>query len=291
MATKLAWADCICHIGPVTPPFATLPRHCVDAAFLEFDMHGELTIAGRCISFPWLRLDRDLQPREWFAGKLGQGSLHEPRLIDWLVELAGRSRGPIRFYDIGALFGFHTAIASAVFDEVEIVAVEPDPDASRYVESLGKANGIADLTVRQCLLGGQSGQAPYRAEGFLWVEDDAGSPVEVRTLHDILLRPDPAFTEILKIDAEGHQALFLSPAGEELIRREAILLLELDRPEKLAEFGTTNAAILQPFLDAGYRLGWCDHRDPVSRVEWLDSLEQRHERNSLAVLLPPGALP
>lgn len=274
------------HRGCVSDLFANLPSHSAGSRFAAFDLHSEIGIAGHRLIIPHIPLDRALQPSDWFASKFANGSVHEPRLVDLLVELSVRLAGrPVRFYDIGALFGFFGILAGKLFAGAELVAVEPDREAARYVAALARANGCG-ADVKQVLLTGQAGAGSFAAQGFRYLADPSGPPIQTAALEDILLPRRDGLTEILKIDTEGYQARFLPQAADELAQRQAIVLLELDRPEKLAAHGSSNAAVVAPFLALGYTLYWCDHRDPCAKLERLPDLVPRHERNSLAVLIP-----
>lgn len=269
------------------PDFDTLPRHSENAQFARFDHHDVIELAGTSLVVPHVALKRPLQPEAWFSSKFAGGKVHEPRLVDVIAELALRAGDrPVRFYDIGALFGVFAVLAAKLFAQAEVVAVEPDAEAARFIRAMAKANGIS-IAVEQVLLTGAAGEATFAADGFRYAEDPDEGRLRTAALADILLPRSECIVEILKIDTEGHQALFLPQAAEELAARAAIVMLELDRPEKLAQHGSSNAAVVAPFLAQGYELWWCDHRDPKGKIERLAQLSAAEERNSLAILLAP----
>ncbi|MCR2832557.1 FkbM family methyltransferase [Parerythrobacter lacustris] len=266
--------------------------------FETFEMHSGLRKGEAALRFPHAATGSAIEPADWLAAKHAEGAMHEPGLVAWLFALGSAlGNAPVRLFDIGAAYGYFSALATLAFADIDIVAVEPDPALAGYVASVLRANRLARARVENVLLSDVAGSAELDRRNFHYLPaGTAVSPgyarhkIEMRTLLDILGEPD-ARRDILKIDTEGWQARFLPPATPALIAREAVLLLECDRADKLAPHGGTNAQLVAPFVAAGYDLLWCDHRDPAFRVEHLPALGPGHERNALAVLLPPGLHP
>lgn len=281
-------------LEPPTPEY--LAR--LGLRFETFAMHSELRAGKEVLRFPHMGLGTSMEPAEWLAAKHAGGAVHEPGLVAWLFALGGAlGKEPVRLLDIGAAYGYFSALAGLAFADVDIVAVEPDPALASYVAAVLRANRLARARVENLLLSDAAGSAELGRRNFHYLpEGTAGGPgytrqrVEMQTLLGILVEPD-ARRDILKIDTEGWQARFLPPAAPALIASEAVLLLECDRADKLAPHGGTNAQLVAPFVAAGYDLFWCDHRDPAFRVEHLPALGSGHERNALAVLLPPDLHP
>lgn len=266
--------------------------------FEPFAMHSELRMGEAMLRFPHAATGSAIEPANWLAAKHGEGTVHEPGMVAWLFAL-GSALGntPVRLFDIGAAYGYFSALAALAFVDVDIVAVEPDPALASYVASVLRANRLTHARVENALLSDVAGSAELNRRNFHFLPETtavshgyARQKVERRTLTQILGEPDGR-RDILKIDTEGWQARFLPPASPALIARGAVLLLECDRADKLAPHGGTNAQLVAPFVAAGYDLLWCDHRDPAFRVERLPALGPEHERNALAVLLPPGLHP
>jgi FkbM family methyltransferase len=266
--------------------------------FESFAMHSELRMGGSALRFPHSATGTGIEPADWLAAKHADGAMHEPGLIAWLFALGvAFGNAPVRLFDIGAAYGYFSALATLAFADVDIVAVEPDPALASYVASVLRANRVTHARVENMLLSDAAGSAELDRRNFHYLpEGTAGSPgyarhkVEMRTLLDVLGEADGR-RDILKIDTEGWQARFLPAATPALIARGAVLLLECDRADKLALHGGTNAQLVAPFVAAGYNLFWCDHRDPAFRVEHVPALGPAHECNALAVLLPPGLHP
>lgn len=271
----------------VTPDLAQFPNVAASARVERFVFHDELRLGGKVITFPQVHTGRKLQPTAWFEETIGDGQLHEPRAVDWLMWLSGELAGrKVRFYDIGALFGYFTAIAGALFAGAEIVAVEPEAEAAEFIRKTVRANRLDGAQVQEVMLDTARGSHRFAQSGHRFTRSETGTEFRTCTLGDILLPERKDTAEILKIDTEGHQAAFLPGASGALIRRQAVLLLEFDRPDKLARYHTTNADLVEPFLAQGYRLYWCDHRIPGAPIERLDRVGPQHECNSMAVLLP-----
>lgn len=259
-----------------------------------FEFHSELRLGDAVIRFPHAKTGSALEPEDWLNTVSGEGNLHEPGLVAWLLAL-GRflSKEQVRFYDLGAAYGYFTAIANVAFDHADVVAVEPNTALANYIGMLARSNNIDRLRIENTLLSDAAGQSELDVRNFLYLPIDEGRADEFQrervtctTLEALLDEADGA-QEILKIDTEGWQARFLPPAASLLIEREAIILLECDTPRKIGLFGAANADMVEPFTKAGYRLFWCDHRDPAFEVIELDGFDPEHERNALVAMLPP----
>lgn len=259
-----------------------------------FEFHSELRLGDAVIRFPHAKTGASLEPEDWLNIVSGEENLHEPGLVAWILALGKfLSEKQVRFYDLGAAYGYFTAIANVAFDNADVVAVEPNASLANYIGMLARNNDIDRLQIENILLSDTAGQTEFDVRNFLYFPAGQGRSegfhrecVSSSTLEAVLADRDEA-QEIFKIDTEGWQARFLPPAANLLIEREAIILLEFDAPEKIGLFGATNADVVEPFAEAGYRLFWCDHRDPAFEVIELDGFDPEHERNALVAMLPP----
>ncbi|WP_164931233.1 FkbM family methyltransferase [Erythrobacter sp. HKB08] len=262
--------------------------------FASHDHYGELAIAGRTYRIPWLETGAPIEPADWYVLRHDEASLHEPGMIAAIARLTGiAGERPVRFVDIGAAYGYFGLVADALFEDVSVIAVEASQALATYCETLFGMNRLERVQVVNTLLSDRTGAASLAQRNFSYLPQGAPAPegyadtqVDQRTLLQVLPEADGRL-DVLKIDSEGWQARFLPPATDELVRRGAAILLECDSPEKLAPFASTNGEIVAPFLDAGYRLLWCDHRKPDFTVETLAAMGPGQERNGLAILLPP----
>ena len=195
-----------------------------------------------------------------------EGAVHEPGLIATLIWLSEQLQSQsVTFYDIGALYGYHAFIARGLIDSLRVVAVEGNPDSAAYIELNAKNDAKFSVVAKVF------SRDRYLVKGFRFIP--SGSPkffaywlrlqlkrcasfrkhprpmtiksfeLETTTLVNILEPSSESDIEILKIDAEGYQAVFLPPAVETLCARSAIVLMELDHPEQMKQFQTTNQSI------------------------------------------------
>jgi len=254
------------------------------------------------------------EPSQWLMRKNSEGAVHEPGLIAALIWLSEQLQSQsVTFYDIGALYGYHAFIARGLIDSLRVVAVEGNPDSAAYIEL--NANKDAKFSVVAKVLGNEERRDRYLVKGFRFIP--SGSPkfftyclrlqlkrfanafrkhprpmtiksfeLETTTLVNILEPSSESDIEILKIDAEGYQAVFLPPAVETLCKRSAIVLMELDHPEQMKQFQTTNQSLVSPFIEQGYTALWMDHRD-ASEVTVITEISGDLDRNSMVVLIPP----
>ena len=232
----------------------------------------------------------------WVSRKHADGAIHEPATVAALVWLARRfGDEPVTFFDVGALFGYFSLIAKALFPRATVHALEMNPDSCEVMEQHFRANrhlgdpppgasnvGLTDRT-----------QAAHQStiDRFVLDEEPAGSgvPVDLIRLDDFCaqtgLRPD-----IIKIDVEGYQAKIMPGAMATIAECKPAVLIELDLPNKLARFDARNIEIVQPLLDLGYQFFWCErHRDRDGRFQFVREMSDEHECNSLGVFVMPGA--
>jgi FkbM family methyltransferase len=280
-------------------------------------------IASKTITAPYEDHHSNISPSYFFQHTHRDGLIYEPRFVAWLLALAENFKGErIVFYDVGSLFGYFSVLANALFDEPRVVAVEPNPQSASYIRRIFAANGVKNATIHEVLLDAQKRVQRYviaSGEGIvIWpgsiryafmriremmkntakrmLNRVAGKTYEIyrievktintETLESILLPSDPEAIEIMKVDTEGSQALFLPSAASSLIDRSVLVLLEFDSAEKMAQFGSSNGSLVAPFLEAGYALFWCDHRRNDSKVQRLGKVLPEQEHNSLGVLIP-----
>ena len=89
------------------------------------------------------------RPDRWIARKHEDGNIHEPGMISALVFLSARLAGQkVVFFDLGALFGYFSFAAHALFDPVEVHCVEANPNSAAIIEA-----GIARVRARHELNG------------------------------------------------------------------------------------------------------------------------------------------
>lgn len=246
---------------------------------------------------------------EWFINSHHIGKVHEPGLVMILALLASTIRQPVTFFDIGSLYGYHSAIACHLFGNRSLFyAVEANPNSCQHITRMAKS--LPNLHVLNSFISNESSLEEYLIDGYvirpysirkhffslaksfirLSVKGELRL-VEKRlisslTLSDLLSRRIPNSVPIFKMDTEGYQAIFLPPYVKMLCDAEAFILLELDDPDVMRSYGSSNANLIEPFISHGYNAAWIDHRNPSDCIP-ITYLPAECDRNSLVVLYPP----
>ena len=261
-----------------------------------------------------------VSPDNWFREKITNKDIHEPRLISWLLAFSNVFKErTIRFYDIGALFGFHSFIFSKIFDNSKIIAVEGNPLSANYIKDNIINNKLKNFDVINCVVDTKEGEKNFLIDAFSFQinkknkfkffvkrkfkfflkrmlnffnnekeisEKKIIEKIHTKTLDSIMLAQVNNEIDILKIDTEGHQAVFLPQSIKNLINRNAILLLELDDPILMKSFNSSNNQLVRPFVENGYSVFWTQHRDKNSNVIQINEVQKEHDFNSLVTLIP-----
>ncbi len=261
-----------------------------------------------------------VSPDKWLKEKITKEDIHEPRLISWLFAFSNVFREKkIRFYDIGALFGFHSFIFSKISNYSKIVAVEGNPLSAKYIEENVENNKLKNFDVINCVVDLENGKKNFLIDAFSFQKNKKSKikyffkrklkyslnkllqflnlnikinekkiieKIQTKTLDSIMLPHHENEIEIIKIDTEGHQAIFLPQSIENLISRNAIVLLELDDPVLMESFNSSNNQLVKPFVDNGYHAFWTQHRDKNSDVIQINEIQSGYDCNSLVTLIP-----
>jgi FkbM family methyltransferase len=163
--------------------------------------------------------------------------------------------------DVGANFGYYSVeLATALGAAARVVAFEPFPlnyarlerhvrlnDLASRVQMLPLAlsdrSGVATMDVRRSETR-NTGSAQLRGEG-----------VAIRTARLDDLWPTLGYVrlDLLKIDVEGHEVRVLEGASRVIREHRPMMLIEID-PPRLAESGSSPAALLDALRSFGYEL-------------------------------------
>jgi FkbM family methyltransferase len=189
----------------------------------------------------------------------GEFSELEWRLLSRLCAPAGI------IAEVGANVGaFTVALAKAVGERGEIIAVEPQPEIHRMLCATIALNGLANVAPLQMGCGerAETLRIPDYDHGHEanfagmslrgHAEATATVPVEVRRLDD-LLRPR-ARLDLLKIDVEGMEAEVIRGGTEAIGAFRPVLYVENDRVEMSPE-------LIELIGKLGYRMWW--HMPPL----------------------------
>lgn len=279
-----------------------------------------ININGFNIRFLKDRNNFIISPDKWIEEKINNEKIHEPRMINWLFAFSEVFKSKkIIFYDIGALFGFHSFIFSKISDYSKIIAVEGNPLSAEYINKNVKKNKYQNFEVINCVVDKVNEEKIFYIDAFSFQQSKKNrykylikknikllfskilnylnfkfkftekkiiEEIYSKTIESIMLPYSEDTIEILKIDTEGHQAIFLPSSTKDLIKRNAIILLELDDPSLMKSFKSSNAELIEPFLKNNYSAFWTQHRDEASEVQKISKLESKFDCNSLVTLIP-----
>ena len=282
-------------------------------SFKETDDSFELSIGDKSLSL--LKADSSFKckPNDWMAEKHLGGNIHEPGLVATLSLLSKLLDEKVVFYDLGALFAYHSDIANMFFENIEVVTVEGNPHSHECINrQTARFNNFRNLNA---VIGKIKSKDRYTIQGFHF--NNISKPgiektyfdkfkavartilrlIRLRKVYEIetivipdLFKYNPENDrEIFKIDTEGYQSIFLPPHVKTLCERNAIVLMELDNPMKMLQFDSTNDDMVQPFIKAGYRAVWINHRNACG-IRELQSIDSATDKNSLVILLPENFL-
>jgi len=251
-----------------------------------------------------------LQPKEWLIKEHENNNLHEPGLVNMLLVLAKIFEDKkVRFWDIGALYGYFSILATQIFNNVEVFSIEANPYSCAYIESAKQEFGhhiintfidTKDTEKQRKYISGYKflNKHQYYITTFKNViknilnifkkKYDIIKPekIDINNLSLTNLVRKSQFIDILKIDAEGYQANFIPSAAQSLIDNKSIILLEFDELEELKKFNSSNHKICLPFLKNKYKLFWLDHRIKGAELKFKTKIDISMEINSLALLIP-----
>ena len=217
------------------------------------------------------------------------------------------------------MFSYHSFIADKLFENSEVIAIEGNPLSATFIRSSIDKLSLENVKVDNSVLGVLNGKKTYLIDNFHFITLNSAKGIWIlcsiflkyivknllnllgkrfkpvlpvikqirsRTLLSFLDLDNSDKIEIFKIDTEGYQAVFLPPAIEHLCDRNAIILSEIDDPEEMEKFGSTNNDLVLPFLKNGYSAFWMNHRNRSGGICQVTYLEKKHDKNSLVVLIP-----
>ena len=285
--------------------------------FCEERDYFQLTVNKKTVRFKKIESDFIIKPNHWLRQKHENSNIHEPGLISVLSLLSKYFNEHVVFYDVGALFAYHSLIFDKLFDKNKIITVEGNPLSNQYIEKVSRGN--KNIKAVNAVLGLKESTDNYYVAGFHFFEHITikfrlalifknlvktilnliGKKYTLIKVYQFTLKTitikslfkynKKSSREIFKFDTEGFQSVFLPPYVSTIAERGAIVLLELDHPKTMKRFGISNNEILQKFLNQGYNAYWLDHRQP-SVVDRVTKIDFDRNRNSLLVLLPDDVL-
>ena len=290
--------------------------------FTETDSEFCLTLNDKKIKFLKTSEINSFSPNRWLRAVHQNGKIHEPGLIATFFLLRKiLEKESVIFYDIGALFGYHSFIFFSIFNESQVIAIEGNPISAEYIEINSKENDRFKVVNR--VMGLDTKLSGFFINGFNFKECNQLKSYflgfklflknKIKITLNTFLRKNfilqnwkflrlksiniPTIfdfntenkREIIKIDTEGYQAIFLPPFVENICERKAIVLMELDSPDKISQFGTSNNNLIQNFLENKYSAYWLDHR-LGNEILKINKINKKQDKNSLVILFPEDFL-
>lgn len=252
--------------------------------------------------------EADADAQRWFARKHLPGLPHEPGTIAAML-MVSKHRPVTRFFDAGAHYGYFSLIARQLWPEATLTAFEMHPGMLETLSRNLEMAGGETVCVHGALSDAMKEDTLIWVSGFNIFEKPEGGWDKLETIPGAMkergkgnrgrgfARVDfitlDAFCEahgdpdLIKIDVEGFQARAVEGGLAMFSRAKPPIVIELHDPEKLARFGTTNAATVKPLLDLGYTGYWCGNfRDADARFEAVPEMRDYHEKLSIMVFVP-----
>lgn len=174
-----------------------------------------------------LDVERDLQDE--IKTPLRGGALWEPWVRDLLVQYV---RPGSTVVDVGAYIGLHTILMSRlVGPEGKVLAFEPcEKSCQELVANLKLNEGCSNVMALHMALGSVTGSGENRAQ----LKNNEGSNRVWRTMDlsgRIRIEPLDAFdledVSLIKIDAEGSEAMVLEGARATILKNRPVLVIEI----------------------------------------------------------------
>lgn len=242
---------------------------------------------------------------KWIANKHKNGRVHEPGMTALFYAIQRLGLNPKCFFDVGALYGYSSLLASCIFRDCSFYCFEPNPRSFRHLKLNYEANLThlkrmgSSFSIYNAIVADSPVlvQRKARVEGFkLTTDPKVIEDADQSIIHQIdewsldvfcnacQLRPD-----FVKMDTEGFQAKILPGFYQTIKTSPPILAIEFDNPESINSFGLSNKETVMPLVDLGYRRAiWGLHRKtlPSFRVLRIEDFSDEHECNSLCILMP-----
>jgi FkbM family methyltransferase len=238
----------------------------------------------------------------WLRKKHAGGNVHEPATLGAL--LACQANLDCRsVYDVGALYGYFTLFAAAIWDDPELTAFEMHPvvfptlrmNVGPWAQCVNAI--VTDRTAPDQMVWVSGMNIFEEPENGGWNKlpevpgamkqrgpDNSGRgfiKADFITLdwYCEMRRPP----DVIKIDVEGYQAKAVLGGLKTISQHKPVIIIELHDPEKIGRFNTTNALTVKPLFDLGYKAFWCGNFRDDATFEEVSEMRPEHERLSLMV--------
>ncbi len=201
-----------------------------------------------------------LNPRDpVISGALALRAYEKPETRFFLTAI----QPGMTFLDIGANIGYYTALALArIGPRGRVVAVEPDPEAFRYLRLTAGANGGDRATLVNQGLADTPGtlrlyrNLSNRGDNRLYANDLAGDHVEVQVARadDVLAGLGIDRVDLIKMDVQGFEGKVLSGLERTMRNSDSLVLLSEFWPWGLRQAGSDPLEVLARLQALGFQL-------------------------------------
>jgi FkbM family methyltransferase len=291
----------------------------IDDLKWDFKIHEKkftLSLNGKKIIFNKCDSDFTVKPNKWFRQAHSE-KLSEIGMVAAIILLSKKFKSKVIFYDLGAAFGYFSYIVSAFFKNSQCVLVEGNPLTSLCINKINKKN---NFIIKNALLGAYTKKSKFIIDVYkfhdygisflkkkqiyflnsfknlikmilnIFGANYTKNKIFVKkinqvTINEILLKKRNKI-EIMKIDTEGTQSVFLPPFINDLCSRSIIVLLEFDDKSLMKSYKCSNDSILKLFIKKGYHIVWLDHRSGKG-IKKISRVSFKEDYNSLGIFLPP----
>jgi FkbM family methyltransferase len=201
------------------------------------------------------------------------------------------------FVDIGANTGYYSAWAISLLQgQGQIIAIEPDPEALRYLASTRDANKSSIMSVMPYAASSQEGTCVLfrnpdnRGDNRLYENDlcQDQAIIDAKTVDTMLTDLGVMNVDLIKIDVQGFEGHVLQGMKETLRRSRKVTILMEFWPWGLHKAGTDASDLLAFLADLGFVLFELK-RDGLLKIvsshsALVERLEGRRYTNLVGVL-------
>ena len=192
----------------------------------------------------------ELHPADYVDRQILFYDDYERAQIDYFGAAVARFR-PNVFVDVGANFGYYSAIAAKLWSVPRVIAFEPDPRNFRRLQATLALNGLStQVEARNLALSAVAGDIPFESfpdtsSGQSRVSRDGAATLNVSARTGDMELALKGRRLAFKIDVEGHEFEVLQGLGETLKNNACLLQIE--------SFGDRSAAVDAFLAAAGLR--------------------------------------
>jgi FkbM family methyltransferase len=209
--------------------------------------------------------------------------LHDPMSADWYdfdwqmppeFELLKASRlqpGALVFDAGGHQCVMAMLLAKEVGSSGRVVAIEPNPFNVRIARLNIETNGFKNVTTIEAMLSttNDGGFVSFQLNAEVDPSQSYGRKVQSVTLGDLVSRF--GLPAVIYLDIEGFEAEVV-PAADELLQASIDWCVELHGNHVLRRYGSSNAKLVQLFLNCGFRIYVITNEIKLFEAKTMDSV-------------------